>query len=115
VLVGEGPRRAHVEELAERLGVADSVILTGGVPWEDLPAYFDAADVFAMPCRTRVFGLEVEAFGIVFLEAAACGVPVVVGRSGGAPETVVPGEGARSTRGTPALAGVLVGLRPGRS
>ena len=112
VLVGEGPRRAHVEELAERLGVADSVIVTGGVPWEDLPAYFDAADVFAMPCRTRVFGLEVEAFGIVFLEAAACGVPVVVGRSGGAPETVVPGEtGALvDPRDPGALAGVLVGL-----
>ena len=112
VLVGEGPRRSHVEELAERLGVADSVIVTGGVPWEDLPAYFDAADVFAMPCRTRVFGLEVEAFGIVFLEAAACGVPVVVGRSGGAPETVVPGEtGALvDPRDPGALAGVLVGL-----
>ena len=51
-----------------------------------MPAHFDAGDVFAMPCRTRLFGLEVEAFGIVYLEAAACGLPVITGDSGGAPE-----------------------------
>jgi len=49
----------------------------------------DAGHVFAMPCRTRRFGLEAEAFGIVFLEAAACGLPVIAGASGGAPETVL--------------------------
>jgi phosphatidyl-myo-inositol dimannoside synthase len=86
LLVGDGPNRSRVERLAQRLGVADSVIFTGSVPWEEMPAYTDAGDVFAMPCRTRLFGLEAEAFGIVFLEAAACGLPVVAGDSGGAPE-----------------------------
>ena len=60
--------------------------------WVDMPAVYAAGDVFAMPCRTRLGGLEPEALGIVFLEAAACGLPVVVGASGGAPETVVHGE-----------------------
>jgi phosphatidylinositol alpha-1,6-mannosyltransferase len=54
-----------------------------------VPAYTDAGDVFAMPCRTRLLGLEPEAFGIVFLEAQACGLPVLVGDSGGAPETLL--------------------------
>ena len=70
LLVGDGPNRRAVERLAGRLGVADSVIFTGSVPWTDVPAYTDAGDVYAMPCRTRLFGLEPEAFGIVFLEAA---------------------------------------------
>lgn len=89
LLVGDGPNRPAVEQLAARLGVSDSVIVTGSVPWDEVPAYTDAGDVFAMPCRTRLFGLEPEAFGIVFLEAQACGLPVLVGDSGGAPETLV--------------------------
>lgn len=88
LLVGDGPNRKAVERLAQRLGVSASVFFTGSVPWEEVPAYTDAGDVFAMPCRTRLFGLEPEAFGIVFLEAQACGLPVVVGRSGGAPEVL---------------------------
>ena len=67
----------------------DAVMFTGGVAWGEVPAYTDAGDVFAMPCRTRLLGLEPEAWGIVFLEAQACGLPVVVGDSGGAPETLV--------------------------
>ena len=62
---------------------------TGSVPWEELPAHYDAGDVFAMPCRTRRGGLEVEGLGIVFLEASATGLPVVAGRSGGSPDAVV--------------------------
>jgi phosphatidylinositol alpha-1,6-mannosyltransferase len=62
------------------------------MPWADTPAYFAAGDVFAMPCRTRLGGLEPEAFGIVFLEAQSCALPVLVGRSGGAPDTVRHGE-----------------------
>jgi phosphatidylinositol alpha-1,6-mannosyltransferase len=50
------------------------------------------ADVFAMPCRTRLGGLEVEGWGNVFIEAAACGTPVVVGDSGGAAESLIDGE-----------------------
>ena len=72
--------------------VARSVVFTGSVPWSEMPAHTDAGDVFAMPCRTRLGGLEPEAFGIVALEAAACGLPVVIGDSGGAPETVLDGE-----------------------
>ena len=92
LLVGDGPHRPRVEALAKRLGVSESVVFTGSVPWEEVPAYTDAGDVFAMPCRTRLWGLEPEAFGIVSIEAAACGLPVVVGRSGGAPETIIEGE-----------------------
>ena len=91
LLVGDGPHLARVEDLAKSLGV-DSVIFTGSVPWDEIPAYTDAGDVFAMPCRTRLRGLEPEAFGIVSIEAAACGLPVVVGRSGGASESVLEGE-----------------------
>ncbi|GAB2755327.1 glycosyltransferase family 4 protein [Nocardioides pakistanensis] len=86
LLVGDGPDRRRIERLARRLGVSDSVIFTGSVPWDEVPAYTDAGDVFAMPVRSRLFGLEAEAFGIVFLEAAACGLPVVAGDSGGALE-----------------------------
>ena len=67
-------------------------MFTGGVPAEELPAHHAMADVFAMPCRTRGAGLDVEGLGIVYLEASSSGVPVVAGRSGGAPETVVDGE-----------------------
>lgn len=67
--------------------------LVGRVGDEDLAAFYACADVFAQPCRAnRWFGLEQEGFGIVFLEAAACGVPQVAGRSGGSHEAVVDGE-----------------------
>lgn len=92
VIVGGGPYRESLEKLAQRAGVADDVLFTGGVPGEELPAHHAMADVFAMPCRTRGAGLDVEGLGIVFLEASASGVPVVAGRSGGAPETVRHGE-----------------------
>jgi len=92
LLVGGGPYRGRLRRLAAEVGVAEHVVLTGSVPWEELPAHYAAGDVFAMPCRTHAGGLDVEGLGIVFLEAAATGLPVVVGRSGGAPETVRPGE-----------------------
>ena len=88
VIAGGGPYFATLRELAERLGVSEHVTFTGGIPAADLPAYHAMADVFAMPCRTRGAGLDVEGLGIVFLEASATGVPVVAGSSGGAPETV---------------------------
>jgi phosphatidylinositol alpha-1,6-mannosyltransferase len=92
LLVGDGPYRAELERLAQRLGVSDSVLFAGPVPGEELPAYYDAGDVFAMPCRTRRNGLDVEGLGIVYLEASATGLPVVGGDSGGAPDAIVHGE-----------------------
>jgi phosphatidyl-myo-inositol dimannoside synthase len=91
VIAGDGPMRASLERRRIRLGVAGSVRIVPGAPWQEMPARYAAADVFALPCRTRLGGLEPEALGIAFLEAAACGLPLVVGRSGGAPETVLDG------------------------
>jgi phosphatidyl-myo-inositol dimannoside synthase len=88
VIAGGGPYLAELRRLAERFGVGDHVTFTGGVPAAELPAYHAMGDVFAMPCRTRGAGLDVEGLGIVFLEASASGVPVIAGSSGGAPETV---------------------------
>ncbi len=90
LIVGGGPDRERLEDLAAE--VSESVVFTGAVPWADIPPYVDAADVFAIPCRTRRFGLEPEALGIVTLEASATGKPVVVGDSGGAPDAVRHGE-----------------------
>lgn len=89
LLVGDGPTRGRLEGLVRDQDVDDSVLFTGSVPWAEVPAYIDAGDVFAMPCRTRLLGLDPEAWGIVFIEAQACGLPVVVGDSGGAPETLL--------------------------
>lgn len=92
VIVGGGPYFPELQQLVQQVGVADHVVFTRGVSAEDLPGYHAMADVFAMPCRTRGAGLDVEGLGIVYLEASATGVPVVAGRSGGAPETVQEGE-----------------------
>jgi phosphatidylinositol alpha-1,6-mannosyltransferase len=92
LLVGDGPYRAKLQGLARRAGVEGSVVFTGPVPRADLPAHYDAGSVFAMPCRTRRGGLDVEGLGIVYLEASASGLPVVGGDSGGAPDAILPGE-----------------------
>lgn len=92
LIVGGGPYRSRLETLVEETSVADSVVLTGGVAWEDLPAHYAAGDVFAMPCRTRNRGWDVEGLGIVYLEAGAVGLPVIAGNSGGAPDAVLEGE-----------------------
>jgi phosphatidyl-myo-inositol dimannoside synthase len=92
VIVGGGPYRSNLHRLAHSFGVAQHVVFTDGVPGDELPAHHAMADVFAMPCRTRGAGLDVEGLGIVYLEASATGVPVIAGRSGGAPETVIDGE-----------------------
>lgn len=91
LIVGDGPDRGRMEALAAR-APAGSVVFGGEVAHDELPAYHAAADVFAMPCRSRLAGLEVEGFGMVFLEAAAAGRPSVAGDSGGAAEAVVDGE-----------------------
>jgi phosphatidylinositol alpha-1,6-mannosyltransferase len=93
LLVGDGPDRRRIERMVHRCGIEGSVIFTGSVPWDEMPGYTDAGDVFAMPVRSRWFGLEAEAFGIVFLEAQVCGLPAVIGNSGGAPESrLTPGK-----------------------
>ncbi len=92
VVVGGGPYRSSLRRLAHSFGVSEHVVFTDGVPGDELPAHHAMADVFAMPCRTRGSGLDVEGLGIVYLEASASGVPVVAGRSGGAPETVLDNE-----------------------
>ncbi|OBH00495.1 alpha-(1-2)-phosphatidylinositol mannosyltransferase [Mycobacterium sp. E2699] len=88
VVVGGGPYLEALRTLARDRGVAEDVTFTGGVQAAELPAHHALADVFAMPCRTRGAGMDVEGLGIVFLEASATGVPVIAGLSGGAPETV---------------------------
>ncbi|QGU05027.1 glycosyltransferase family 4 protein [Corynebacterium comes] len=91
VIVGSGSYGRTLRKLAAPL--SDAVVFTGPLPSPDLRAVLAAADVFAMPARTRGRGLDVEGLGIVYLEAQACGVPVVAGDSGGAPETVTPQTG----------------------
>jgi phosphatidyl-myo-inositol dimannoside synthase len=100
LLVGDGPYRSRLEAQARQVGVADSVLFTGPVAREDLPACYDAATIFAMPCRTRRAGLDVEGLGIVYLEAAATGLPVIAGDSGGAPDAVLDGETGYVVPGT---------------
>jgi phosphatidyl-myo-inositol dimannoside synthase len=92
LLVGSGPAENRLRRLANQLDVGGAVLFTGHVPDAELPAYYDAGDVFAMPCRSRRRGLDVEGLGIVYLEASATGLPVIAGDSGGAPDTVLPGE-----------------------
>jgi phosphatidylinositol alpha-1,6-mannosyltransferase len=86
---GAGRDRGRLEKRAHGAG---NVRFLGRVAEADLPALYASADVFAMCCRERWGGLEAEGFGIVFVEAAACGVPAVAGRSGGAHEAVADGE-----------------------
>ena len=92
LIVGVGPHRNHLEKLAAQLKVADCVTYIGRINYAELPKYICVGDIFAMPSRSRFFGLEVEGLGIVYLEASACGLAVVGGKSGGAPDAVLAGE-----------------------
>ncbi|MBA2336228.1 MAG: glycosyltransferase family 4 protein [Acidimicrobiia bacterium] len=90
VLAGTGRMERSLRRQATRLGVPVRFVIDP--PWDQLPRIYASLDVFAMPCRSRWFGLEVEGLGLVFLEAAASRLPVIAGASGGSPETVVDGE-----------------------
>ena len=90
LLVGTGRNEAKLRALAAKLGVKTTFAVD--VPWSELPDLYRSMDVFAMPCMSRWGGLEFEGLGLVFLEAAASGLPVLAGASGGSPETVLPGE-----------------------
>ena len=112
LVVGRGRDLPRLRRLAAAYGVERDVVFTGGVPWAELPAHFAAGHVFAMPCRTRRGGLDVEGLGIVYLEASATGLPVVAGDSGGAPDAVVDGETGHVVpgRSVPAVADRVAGL-----
>lgn len=92
VIAGEGSYEKKLRALVESHRVSGSVLFTGRVASEEIAAHYAMPDLFAMPCRTRGGGLDVEGLGVVYLEAAAAGVPVIAGTSGGAPETVLQGE-----------------------
>ncbi|MEO8482714.1 MAG: glycosyltransferase family 4 protein [Acidobacteriota bacterium] len=92
LIVGSGPDLGRLQAIARRLGMADRVVFAGEVTEAELPMYFRAADIFAMPCRSRWAALEVEAFGAVYLQAAAVGRPVIAGRSGGTSDALRNGE-----------------------
>ena len=91
LMVGQGPYLSHLKKLVARHNVADHVSFIGRIQYAQLPHYICAGDVFVMPSRSRFFGLEVEGLGIVYLEASACGLPVIAGSSGGAPDAVLNG------------------------
>jgi phosphatidylinositol alpha-1,6-mannosyltransferase len=108
-IAGGGRDRQRLERVAAEQQAP--VRFLGRVPDDDLPSVYAAADVFAMLCRDRWGGLEQEGFGIVFLEAAACGVPQVAGHSGGSDEAVVDGVTGRVVHGDDPLA-VAAALAP---
>jgi phosphatidylinositol alpha-1,6-mannosyltransferase len=91
VFIGEGPHRKKLDELVKKLKLKNHVTFIGRIQYSDLPRHISLGDIFAMPSRSRLFGLEVEGLGIVYLEASACGLPVVGGNSGGAPDAVKEG------------------------
>jgi phosphatidyl-myo-inositol dimannoside synthase len=99
VLVGGGPSRDRLRRLAADLGISRYVVFSGSVGHDELPAWYGIGDVFAMPCRARLRGLDIEGLGMVFLEAAGCGLPVVAGISGGSVDAVVDGETGRLVSG----------------
>lgn len=92
VVVGDGPCRAHLQAMAGDLGIADRVFWLGELSDGELPLVYEACDVFVLACREIVDEGNVEGFGIVFLEAAAAGRPVIAGDSGGVRDAVVDGQ-----------------------
>ena len=100
VFVGIGPRKKKLDQLVRKHDLSQYVRFVGRVQYSDLPRYFQLADLFAMPSRSRLAGLEVEGLGIVYLEASACGIPVLAGLSGGAPDAVLDGQTGRVVDGT---------------
>jgi phosphatidylinositol alpha-1,6-mannosyltransferase len=92
LIVGEGPYRQQLVKRVDQLKIKDDVTFVGRIGYEQLPEYICAGDLFAMPSRSRFLGLEVEGLGISYLEASACGLPVIAGASGGAPDAVDQGK-----------------------
>jgi len=92
LMVGAGPYRDHLEKLVVDLKLESAITFIGRIQHDELPRYICVGDIFAMPSRSRLAGLEVEGLGIVYLEASACELPVIAGKSGGAPDAVLEGE-----------------------
>jgi phosphatidylinositol alpha-1,6-mannosyltransferase len=119
LMIGEGPYRAYLENRVKALGIQERVTFIGRIQYADLPRYICAGDLFVMPSRSRFAGLEVEGLGIVYLEASACGLPVIAGDSGGAPDAVLEGQTGLVVDGTSksdvAAAAVELLLDPDRS
>jgi phosphatidylinositol alpha-1,6-mannosyltransferase len=91
VIVGDGPDRPRLERLAGELGIGRCIVFAGPQPWHDVPRFYREADVFALPTRERFGGLETEGFPLVYLEAAASGLPAVAGDAGGVRDAVLDG------------------------
>jgi phosphatidylinositol alpha-1,6-mannosyltransferase len=102
LFIGEGPYKEYLVKRATELGVLDAITFIGRIQYADLPRYICVGDIFAMPSRSRLAGLEVEGLGIVYLEASACGLAVIGGKSGGAPDAVLEGETGFAVDGTSA-------------
>jgi phosphatidylinositol alpha-1,6-mannosyltransferase len=100
LMIGEGPYRSYLENRVKALGLQERITFIGRIQYADLPRYICVGDLFVMPSRSRLAGLEVEGLGIVYLEASACGLPVIAGDSGGAPDAVVEGETGLVVDGT---------------
>jgi phosphatidylinositol alpha-1,6-mannosyltransferase len=92
LFIGEGPYKEYLVKRAEQLQVSHAITFIGRIQYRELPRYICVGDIFAMPSRSRLAGLEVEGLGIVYLEASACGLAVIGGKSGGAPDAVLEGE-----------------------
>ncbi len=112
LMIGEGPYRSYLETRVKTLGLQERVTFIGRIQYADLPRYICVGEIFVMPSRSRFAGLEVEGLGIVYLEASACGLPVIAGNSGGAPDAVLAGKTGLVVEGTSmkAVASAVVGL-----
>jgi phosphatidylinositol alpha-1,6-mannosyltransferase len=112
LFVGVGPHLEYIHKRAIQLGVLENVSFVGRVKYAELPRFILVGEIFAMPSRSRLAGLEVEGLGIVYLEASACGLPIVGGLSGGAPDALLEGETGFAVDGLDprAVAGAILTL-----
>jgi phosphatidylinositol alpha-1,6-mannosyltransferase len=92
LIVGGGPDFERLQKMTAKAGLQKSVTLAGPQPWDRIPAYLAAADIFAMPTRTRFLGTETEGLPLVYVEAAAAGLPLIGADVGGVGDAVRPGE-----------------------
>lgn len=100
LFIGEGPYKDYLVKRAAALHITHAITFIGRIHYAELPRYICVGDIFAMPSRSRLAGLEVEGLGIVYLEASACGLAVIGGKSGGAPDAVLEGETGYAVDGT---------------